>query len=563
MNRFRHLRAVLALFRSGDRRMLLAGAVLSLATALAGIALLGLSGWFIAATSIAGASVATALAFDVFMPSAGIRLLALGRTASRYGERLATHEATLEVLAALRERVFRGWTSPDMARTLAMRPSRALFRLTLDIDALDTLYLRVIVPAFAATGTALAVSVALGFVHPLLGVGTALLLLAAGLGIPALASRHAEAFARRRVHALEALRSRTIDLVKGRTDLLMANRASAQVRAIAAADRRLAQADIGLNRIEADAGFALGAASAGLLAGVLVVAALLAERDLIGAPAAAFAVLLVMASLEPFASLRRGAVELGRTLLAARRLAPRLGGEEGAAPLAAPSQADVAVRLDDISAGYDGQNDPVLSDVSLTVRRGERVAVIGQSGAGKSTLLALLAAELEPVRGSVEILPATLLTQRTELFADTLRGNLALAQPESTEGEMIAALAAAGLDETVKRLPRGLDTPLGEAGAGLSGGQARRLSLARVLLRGAPVWLMDEPTEGLDGPTARDVVARIDAAAENRSLVIATHIRREAELADRLVLMRDGRIAAEASRGSARYEEMLDGLRPD
>ncbi|MCR5857315.1 amino acid ABC transporter ATP-binding/permease protein [Mesorhizobium sp. J428] len=563
MSRFRSLRVVLALFRSGNRRMLLAGAVLSLATALAGIALLGLSGWFIAATSIAGLSVATALTFDIFMPSAGIRLLALGRTASRYGERLATHEATLKVLAALRERVFRGWASPAAARTLAMRPSRALFGLTLDIDALDTLYLRVIVPVFAATGTALAVSAALGFIHPLLGAGTALLLLAAGLGIPAVAARRAEAFARRRAYALEALRSRTIDLVKGRTDLLLAGRAGAQIEAVAAADRRLAQADIGLNRIETGAGFALGVAGAALLAGVLLAVALLAERGDIGAPAAAFAVLLALASLEPFAPLRRGAVEFGRTLLAARRLAPQLTDKAGTTALPEPAQAGVAARLRSVSASYDGQHRPVLSDVSLTVRRGERVVVIGQSGAGKSTLLSLLAAELAPVRGSVEILPATLLTQHTELFADTLRGNLALARPEATEADMIAALAAAGLDEMVGRLPHGLDTALGEAGAGLSGGQTRRLALARVLLRDAPVWLMDEPTEGLDGPTARDVVARIDAAAANRSLIIATHIRREAELADRLVLMRDGRIVAEASRGSAKYKEMLDGLRPD
>ncbi|SMH28960.1 amino acid ABC transporter ATP-binding/permease protein [Mesorhizobium australicum] len=563
MSRFRPLRAVLALFQSGDMRMLLAGAVLSLATALAGIALLGLSGWFITATSIAGASVATALAFDVFMPSAGIRLLALGRTASRYGERLATHEATLKVLAALRERVFRGWASPAAARALAMRPSRALFRLTLDIDALDTLYLRIIVPVFAATGTALAISAALGFIHPLLGAGAALLLLAAGLGIPALATRRAETFVRRRAHALEALRSRTIDLVKGRTDLLMAGRASAQIEAVAAADRRLAQADIGLTRVEADAGFALGVAGAGLLAGVLLAVALLAERGDIGAPAAAFAILLAMASLEPFAPLRRGAVEFGRTLLAARRLAPRLTNEAGTTALPEPAQAGVAARLHLVSASYDGHVRPVLFDVSLTLRRGERVAIIGQSGAGKSTILSLLAAELPAMRGSVEILPATLLTQRTELFADTLHGNLALARPEATETEMFASLAAAGLDDMMGRLPRGLYTPLGEAGAGLSGGQARRLALARILLRDAPVWLMDEPTEGLDGPTARDVVARIDAAAVNRSLVIATHIRREAELADRLVLMRDGRIVAEASRGSAKYEEMLSGLRPD
>lgn len=563
MSRFRHLGPVLALYQTGDRRMFLSGILLALTTALAGVALLGLSGWFITASSIAGATVATALAFDVFMPSAGIRLLALGRTASRYGERLATHDATLKVLAALRERLFRGLALPGAARTLAMRPSRSLFRLTLDIDALDTLYLRVIVPAFAAVGTALSVSVALGFIHPLLGIGTGSLLLAAGLGIPLLASRRAEAFARRRAHALEALRSRAIDLAKGQTDLLMAGRAGAQVSAVTAADERLAEADRALNRIETDAGFAFGVASAGLLAGILLVAAVLAERGTIGAPAAAFAILLAMASLEPFAPLRRGAVELGRSLLAARRLAPGLGAETIEIMPRKPTRAAVAIRLRAVSAAYDGRTRPALSEVSLVVRRGERVAVIGQSGAGKSTLLLLLAGELPAASGVIETLPATLLTQHSELFADTLRGNLALAQPDASDADMIAALRAAGLDDVVRRLPRQLDSRLGEAGAGLSGGQARRLALARVLLRDAPVWLMDEPTEGLDGQTARDVLARVAAGSKDRSLVIATHIRREAELADRLIVLGGGRIVAGAVRGSAEYDEMLSRLRPD
>lgn len=563
MSRFRHLGPVLALYRTGDRRMFLSGIILALTTALAGVALLGLSGWFITASSIAGASVATALAFDVFMPSAGIRLLALGRTASRYGERLTTHDATLKVLTALRERLFRGWAAPGAARMLAMRPSRALFRLTIDVDALDSLFLRVIVPAFAALGTALAVSVALGFIHPLLGFGTLGLLLAAGLGIPLLASRRAEASARRRAYALEVLRARAIDLAKGQTDLLMANRAGAQVSAVAAADERLAQADRALNRIETDAGFAFGVASAGLLAGILLVAAVLAERGEIGAPTAAFAVLLAMASLEPFTPLRRGAVELGRTLLAARRLAPKLVGETVEIAPQEPAQAAVAIRLRDVSAAYEGRARPALSEISLVVRRGEHVAVIGQSGAGKSTLLSLLAGEMPAATGSVETRPATLLTQRSELFADTLRGNLALAQPDASDADMIAALRAAGLDDFVRRLPRHLDSRLGEAGAGLSGGQARRLALARVLLRDAPVWLMDEPTEGLDGQTARDVMARIGAGSKGRSLVIATHIRREAELVDRLIVLDGGRIVADAARGTAGYQEMLSRLRPD
>ena len=131
-------RPFLGLFCAGTGRKLLGGAALAALTGLMGMALLGLSGWFITATALAGLVPATAWAFDVFMPSAAIRLFALGRTAARYGERLVTHDATLGLLAALRGQLFRGWSAPGAARALAMRPARLLFRLTADVDALDT-----------------------------------------------------------------------------------------------------------------------------------------------------------------------------------------------------------------------------------------------------------------------------------------------------------------------------------------------------------------------------------------------------------------------------------------
>ena len=123
----RHLRTVLRFFvQMAARRLLLGG-------------LLGLSGWFITATALAGLSTTAAMTFNVFTPSAAIRLLALGRTAARYGERIVTHDATLAVLAALRERLFRSWAQPQAARYLLQRPARLLFRLTQDIDALESL----------------------------------------------------------------------------------------------------------------------------------------------------------------------------------------------------------------------------------------------------------------------------------------------------------------------------------------------------------------------------------------------------------------------------------------
>lgn len=556
-----NLRPIVKLFLAERRRGMLLGAALSATTVSAGIALLGLSGWFIAATGIAGLSAATVATFDVFMPSAGIRLLALGRTASRYGERLTTHDATLSVLAALRERLFRGWAMPGAAQELARRPARLLFRLTGDIDALEPLYLRVLVPAGVAIGAAIAASIALGLMHPLFGLAAGIWLLATGLGIPLVAGRRAAKHARRRAYGIEAVRARTVDLVAGQTDLLMAGCLDAQRSAIADADRYAAGADDRLNRVEAGVTFGFGLTATALLSGSLMAGAALSGAGTISPPVAGLGVLIAFAAVEPFGALRRGAMELGRTLLAARRIAPRLSADEGAQRNAA-SAPGLAFCLNEVTAGYDAEM-PVLGDINLDLKAGEKLALIGASGTGKSTLLSLLAAEMQASHGVVECVDATLLTQRTELFQDSVRGNLQLASPDASDVALQGALAAAGLLNDVVALPRGLDTPLGEGGMGLSGGQSRRLALARLFLLDAPLWLLDEPTEGLDGATARDVMNRLVEKAEGRSLVIATHIRREAEIANVIAVIKDGRITDVSRRGEAAFEKALNRLRPD
>ncbi len=556
------LKPILRLFLAERRRALLLGAALSAATVTAGIALLGLSGWFITATSLAGLSAAAAITFDVFAPSAGIRLLAIVRTAARYGERLATHDATLSVLAALRERLFRGFAEPGAARTLLHRPAKLLFRLTADIDALDSLYLRILVPAAVAIGAALAASVVLGLMHPLFGLCFGLFLAGAGLALPLIAGRAARKHARRRAHGIEALRSRTIDLVAGQTDLLMAGRLAAQTGIIAAADAYSARADDRLNRVETGLTFGFGLVSTLLLTASLLAVAALAETKVITAPVAALGLLVAFAATEPFAALRRGALELGRTLLAARRIAPRLATVAAQEPLAA-ALPGYAFSLTQVSAFHENSNARALQGIELALQQGERLAVIGSSGAGKSSLLALLSGELPARTGSIAAAKATLLTQRTELFEDSLRGNLLLANPDANEALLREALAAAGLLADVEAMPRGIDTRLGEGGLGLSGGQSRRLALARLFLRDTPLWLLDEPTEGLDGVTARDVLARLSAMAAGRSLVIATHIRREAAIADRIAVIEGGRITEVSRRGEAAFEKALDRLRPD
>ncbi|MFT4012194.1 MAG: ATP-binding cassette domain-containing protein [Paracoccus sp. (in: a-proteobacteria)] len=559
---YRDLAPVLGFLAQGRRRMLWLGAVLAGMTALASMVLLGVSGWFITATAIAGLSTATALAFEVFMPAATIRLMAVLRTASRYGERVITHDATLAALARLRERLFRAWAEPGAAGRLALRPSRLLFRLTADIDALDGIYLRLLVPLAASFATACLGGVILAFLSVPLALAVFALVLAVGYGLPLWAARRAGPLVLRRALLIERLRARVIDLSRGQTEFLMTGQIGAQQARIAATEAALARCDARLNRIETTLALGLKLLGAALLAGVLLAAASLVQTGRITAPGAALALLLVLALTEPFQALGRGGMELARSRLAARRLRDGLAAPASRAAAAAPP-AGLAVRLTDVSLRHPGARADSLRGVSLSLGATEHIALIGESGAGKSSLIALIAGEIAPGRSGIEALPAALLTQSSQLFADSLRGNLALARPDASDARMRAALAEAGLDPLLAALPQGLDTPLAEAGLGLSGGQGRRLALARLILRDAPLWLLDEPSDGLDGPTARDILARLERLTAARARITATHLRREAESADRLILIKEGAVAAIYERGSAGFREALNGLRPD
>lgn len=582
------IQPVLSLFiRTGGRRLAL-GAALSTLVVLAGMALLGTSGWFITSAALAGLA-GSAVMFNVFVPSAAIRLLALGRTFGRYAERTVTHDATLGVLAALREQLFRGWATPNAARALLRRPSRLLFRLTGDIDALESIYLRLIVPAVAACGAALLAGLVLANLDWRLGLAMFIWLLAVGWGVTLFVARRARAVALRRVRALERLRAQAIDLVAGQTDLALAGRLPAQCAQLARLDMTLARHDAALHRLETGAGWAYAVGGHVTVAAILLAVGALAQQVVahpvqqqvqaiqtqvlqLGAPAAALALLIALAALEPFAALRRGAIEAGRSWLAMRRVAPRLRQQDDTVVPAPPGTGTgidtgtgngscTALLLYGATVVHPGRSGAALHATDLRIAVGERVAVVGSSGVGKSTLLALAAGELAAQAGQVWARPATWLTQRTELFCDSLRDNLRLADPAATDAQLWAALQAAGLEQDVRGFSQGLDTLLGEGGLGLSGGQARRLALARLLLRQADFWLLDEPTEALDGATAADVLARLALHASGRTLLVATHLRREAVLADRLLVMKDGHIDADLRRGTHAFDAALDTLR--
>lgn len=543
----KHLAPILRLILRDQRPALLRGAALALAVLLAGVALLGLSGWFITAAAAAGLAGAGAV-FDVFRPSAGVRFLALGRTAARYGERLLTHDAVLRGLESLRLQVLRGFLAAPWQRMTRIRSGQALNRLTADVDALDGLVLRLVLP-LAAGLAALAITFVL--LWWLVGLAVALWIcvgwLTAGGSILWLAGRVALGPSRRIEAAAQAFRSRLIDLIRARDDLAVYGLLQRQAGAVLAADARRHVLRRILDRADRRTGAALSAASAVIGGGALWLGGTLAQSGEITPAAAALGFFATLALFEAVAPVRRALADLGRMTDAARRIGPSLTSPPAAA-VQDTGHAGPGLSCDGLWLKPAGGGGWLVRDLSLAVAPGETVALTGPSGCGKSTVLLALAG-LHPIaRGRVAIcgrgLAAmdeatlrdrlTLLPQRSALLAGTVAGNLRLACPDAPDADLWRVLEAVRLADPL-RARGGLDLWIGPGGAGLSGGEGRRLALARALLRRPDVLLLDEPTEGLDAPTAGSVLAGIRHLAPQAAILMASHRAAETAFADRRI----------------------------
>ncbi|WP_158046398.1 thiol reductant ABC exporter subunit CydC [Skermanella pratensis] len=525
----------LKLFRRHGGRMAL-GALLMLVTLAAGIGLLGLSGWFITGSALAGLGLG-AVGFNIFTPSAGIRAAALIRTAGRYAERLVNHEATFRLLADLRRWLFERALPLDAGQVARLTGGDLLTRLTADIDALDNLYLRVVAPSAVALVTAIGVLTPLGWIDPGVALATAALMLLAGVGVPALAGRLAAGAGRDLVEVGARLRTRAVDGIQGLADL----------RAFAADGRHLEtmarDTDLLIarqRRMSSITGLSAGLTmlAAGLAVWVsLVLVVGEVETDRLDGPTAALVVFVVMAVFEATAPLPLAYQYLGRTRAAARRLLEiaemRPGVRDPEAPAAVPE--DFTLRFGGVSFAHGAK--PVLKDLSLELPRGRVSVLLGPSGVGKSTLAQLALRLVDPDAGRVTLGGVDLrdlrqedlhrhmayVSQGTHLFAADIRENLLIGRPDATNAELWEALEVVQLADFVESLPDGILTWVGENGVLLSGGQARRLALARALLKDAPVMILDEPTEGLDAATEAALMRELRQRLAGRTVLLITH----------------------------------------
>jgi ATP-binding cassette, subfamily C, bacterial CydC len=503
-----------------------APSAMTVLTVIVGACLLGLAGWFIAASAVAGLAVASSFSF--LFPSAGVQALAWARTLARYGERITAHRATLDLVAALRTALFAAAVRLPRDRAAELRSSELIGRLTIDSDAVEQTLLRGAFPIIAAAAAALGAIAVFTSLSTWVGAVAMAGLTATAATLIVSARRQVGAPAQTLVSArADALRS-LIEALDGLPELRSfgAERvASAEVarhlNTYASARRRLTRITTG--------GHSAGTLLADLtLLGVIVAAAGLLGGASLSTPWFVAVCVVAVTIFEPLNALPAAIVALARGRAAADRLRELLPGDEpSASPAQLPKAAALSLELDLPGQGFEGRLQPC-----------DAVLLTGASGAGKSTILRAITGspapgveirlgDVDPATAAPEDIAArvTLVAQDAHIFDGTIRDNLLLADPAAGEQELWDALAAAALLDTVAGFSAGLDTPVGPGGEALSGGQRRRLSVAQGVLRQPSVFLLDEPTEGLDSATAGDLLAGVRAAVPDAVLVIALHDR--------------------------------------
>ncbi len=554
----RALLPYLALYKR-HKWLLTLGVVLAIVTLLASIGLLTLSGWFLSASAVVG--VAGIYSFNYMLPAAGVRGAAIIRTAGRYFERLVSHDATFRVLQHLRVATFSKLLPLSPAGLARFRQGELLNRIVADVDTLDHLYLRVISPLVGALVVILVVTIGLSVLDVTLALTLGGIMLATLLLLPPLFYRAGKPTGEQITQLRGQYRQQLTSWLQGQAELMLFNASDRYRKQMEKTEQRWQEAQ----RRQAEL-TALSQALMLLIGGIAVIAMLWMASDGVGGnsqPGALIAlfVFCALAAFEALAPVTGAFQHLGQVIASARRITQitEQQPEVTFSQQAPQSISRVALTLDEVTFRYPQQSTPALNDISLQVAAGEHIAILGRTGCGKSTLLQLLTRAWDPANGQIQLngqplsdLSETTLRQamsvvpqRVHLFSATLRDNLLLAAPQASDGELSDTLKRVGLDKLLE--DGGLNSWLGEGGRQLSGGELRRLAIARALLHNAPLMLLDEPTEGLDATTESQILDLLSEVMRDKTVLMVTHRLRGLARFNQIIVMDNGQIIEQGS----------------
>jgi len=535
------------------------GIGLAVLTAFASIVLLSLSGWFITASAVAGilAPSGAAITFNFIQPAAQIRALAIIRTLGRYGERLLTHHLTFQLLTNIRCWFF-SQLIPLVPSCLGMwRSTDLMLTLTRDIETLDSLYLRLGVPFLVAFLSSCGVIIwtarystdlsiiLLGFTVLTLGF------------LPWLFFRRIQETVNQLGQLTTQFKISLVEWLEMMPELHVLGALGRYQDYLRITSGQMIQTQFEQLRLSARLNASTLFLSLLMIGITLILAAIALQQQVISGADMVMLIFLVFALNEWIQTFVGSVLFWPETQFSLNRirdithLTPTIHGQDKRTLDSLP-----ALQLDNISFRYQDNMPWLLRQMSLSVPFGDKIAIIGESGMGKTSLLHLLLHFWEPQMGQIYLAnqpyiayhPDFLLTQfavlsqDNHLFSASLKENLLLAKPNASPLEINQAIQQAGLEQLVSQLPEGLDSWIGEQGIAVSGGEARRIALAQVYLKNAPILLLDEPTEGLDSQTEQAVLTGLSEFSQDKTLIMVTHRQAGLKLVDQIYRLEQGKL---------------------
>ena len=520
----------------------LIAACLAIMTALSVIGLLMTSGWFISAAAMAGMVALGSHSFNYLVPAAIIRVMAMVRTAGRYGEMMVSHHAVFGLLQRLRVRFFNQFARLPLANlSSTLQSTHAMHRLTHDIEVLNELPLRVVSPWLVATTASLLVATLL-YQYEVKPVLIAIFLIA-GLMLPAMLTWRSIKHARAHQALAESRRVSLLNPLSALTHLLIWQRWQSELTAFNSVDTQHTHQQKRIQRAQSLVMLIMQWLMAAVLVGLLV--GFYHTPLVISVPMLLALFLGIMGMTDLLTPLVTHSLALGNSLAAKHQLNELLNPSlqpshhlnHDLAPLpidVARLNAPLTLTINQLAAKMP-QAIVGFKAISLTATQGIPVLITGRSGAGKSTLLQVLAHELAPQQGSIELngmdwlalhnTPALTgyLGQQIDIFDQTLATNLRLGNADASDEQLWQVLGKVGLKDWARSQPLQLQTPLGEYGQAISGGQARRIALARLLLTPKKILLLDEPFAGLDKKSREALWQMLVQHQQQGILIIVTH----------------------------------------
>ncbi|TMO76676.1 thiol reductant ABC exporter subunit CydC [Pseudoalteromonas sp. S3785] len=566
---------LLTLCRPHYKAMLL-GTFLATLTVLANVGLLAISGWFLASMAAAGIA---GVHMNYFTPAGTIRFLAIVRTASRYGERLVTHNATFLLLSEIRVNMFATLSKLNNVDLAMSRSADLVNRLQNDVDALDKFYLNILLPMLVALLSVPIIMVFMAAYNANVALICFIGILLIGVVLPALLSAKLNKNSHKETQLSAQLRSELSDTLTGLRELSIYQARAGQISKCNELNEQYNQQLFSRHKALANSdGLSLLVVQLAMLGAIVTIVPLVYSGAMVNVELAMLS-LFVLASFESVLLLPNAFIELPNVLKAAERLftlEDKVTAQEANSTKLIEIQFDknnTTLALNNIAYKY--QEHTALTNISFTLKAQQKVAIVGRSGSGKSTLVNLLtglwpvqqgsirlsdennAEDLHALSSNTRASVINILAQQHHIFDGTLSENLRYAKPNATKEEMLEAINLAQLAPWFNALQDGLKTRLGTGGRSVSQGQSRRIAIAQALLQNPAILVLDEPTEGLDNQSKQTVMNAIMQVMSNASVLTITHDPALLAQMDNIIWLENGNLVAQGTH-KALSEEYTD-----